>query len=198
MVLMVVFFHLIPKNIINISFLFPFFLVGYYSKNIASIGWKKGFGTLVLFVLLFILVWNPEYTIWRSGGYILQNTGYMIKVMVIRLIIGMLGIYAATFILGKIYDLYKNLSVTKMFEGIGKETLSIYLLQHIVVEIGLMWLILYMDINQLLSDYQILFGYVIAPVVSLILLWVMYQIVVLMQKCKTTKWMFGFRVNLDK
>lgn len=198
MILVAVFFHLIPKNVINISFLFPFFLIGYYSKNIACVGWKKGLGAILLYVLLFLYVWNPEYTIWRSGGYVLHNTGFMTKVILIRLIIGMLGIFAATYILGKFYDLFKKKFVTSLFVGIGKETLSLYLLQHIVVEIGLLAFVHYLDINNLLADYQILFGYVVAPVVSLILLVVMYQTVSLVQKYKSTKWMFGFRVNLSK
>ena len=197
MLIVAVVFHLIPKNIINISYLYPFFLFGYYSKNIACVGWKRGFGALALFALLFVFIWRPEYKIWRSGGYVLHNTVFMIRVVLIRFMIGVLGIYAATFILGKFYDLYKNKFITNWFVGIGKETLSLYLLQHIVVEIGLMRFVHYMNINHLLTGHQVLFGYIVAPVVSLLLLVAMYNIVSVMQKHEITRWMFGFRINLD-
>lgn len=198
MVLLAVFFHIIPKNIINISFLFPFFLFGYCSKNIAGVGWKKGVSALALFIFLCVFVWQPQFTIWKSGGYILQNTGYMIKVVLLRLVIGMGGIYAVIFVMGKVYDLYGKKIIMSLFSNIGKETLSLYLLQHIVVELGLLWLIHQMKIQHLLTNYHVLFGYVIAPLVSLILLLIMYQIVSLMQKYNYTKWMFGFKINLNK
>lgn len=198
MVFVAVLFHLIPTNIINISFLFPFFLFGYYSKNIACVGWKKGLVALSLFILLFLFAWNPKYTIWNSGGYVLQNTEFMIRAILTRLAIGLSGIYAATFIWGTLYDLCKKKNITNTFIGIGRETLSLYLLQHIVVEIGLLWFVNYLGISHLLIDREVIFGYVIAPIVSIILLLAMYQTVTLMQKYRSTKWMFGFRINLSK
>lgn len=128
----------------------------------------------------------------------LQNTGYMLKVVLLRMIIGMAGIFAVIFVMGKFYDLYGKKIIMSLFTNIGKETLSLYLLQHIVVEIGLLWLINHMKIQHLLTDYHILFGYAIAPLVSLILLFIMYQIVSVMQKYKYTKWMFGFKININK
>ena len=194
--LIAVSFHLIPLNVVNISFLFPFFLFGYYTEKISSVGWIRGVLSLVVFVVLFVYVWRPEYTIWSSGGYILQDPGYMVGVVSLRLIIGMAGIYATIFVMGKLYDLYGKTRCMNLFVGIGKETLSLYLLQHIVVEIGMMRLVASLNVNNVLTAHHLLIGYVIAPLISFVLLLVMYYAITLIQASKYTKWVFGFKLNL--
>ena len=189
-------FHLIPINIINISFLYPFFIFGYYSKNIAQIGWKTGWVSFLIFVSLFVSVWQSDYSIWKSGGYVLHNSEYMLKVVALRLIIGMAGIYTVAFLGGKLYDRYKTLSLINLFVKIGKETLSIYLLQHIIVEILLNRAVNGSTLSMLFADNSLLAGYVLSPMVSLILLFLMYGVILLIQKSKYTKWLFGFRVTL--
>ncbi|MBR1520089.1 MAG: hypothetical protein IJ635_02505 [Bacteroidaceae bacterium] len=180
----------------NISFLFPFFLFGYYTKNISQIGWKRGLLSMSFFVLLLVCVWHPQYSIWNSGGYILQNTEYMIKVVLLRLMIGMAGIYTTIFVMGRFYDKYKGLSILNLFVGIGKETLSIYLLQHIVVEIGFLRLARSLYTHDFLTENHLMLGYVVAPVVSFILLYVMYKVICIVQKHKSVKWLFGFKLSV--
>ena len=189
-------FHLIPKNIVNISYLFPFFIFGYFSQNISTISKVKGVVSLLTFIVLFIFVWDSSYNIWNTGGYILSNSIYVAKAVFLRILIGVAGIYTATFILGHIYDCSKNNNIMNLTLRIGKETLSIYLVQHIVVEIGLALLIKYLNINRLISEHFLLFGYVVAPIVALTLLLVMYYIVALIKNYKWTKWMFGFKLSL--
>ena len=189
-------FHIIPFNVINISFLYPFFIIGYYSKNIAQIGWEKGLVSFLMFVLLFIFVWQPDFSIWKSGGYVLRNSEYMLKVVALRLIIGMAGIYTIAFLFGSLYDRCEKLSLINMFVGIGKETLSIYLLQHVIVEILLSRIVKDSGLSMLLANNSLLVGYVLSPLVSLILLFLMYSVILLIQKIKYAKWLFGFRIAL--
>ena len=148
------------------------------------------------FVLLLVCVWHPQYSIWNSGGYILQNTEYMIKVVLLRLMIGMAGIYTTIFVMGRFYDKYKGLSILNLFVGIGKETLSIYLLQHIVVEIGFLRLARSLYTHDFLTENHLMLGYVVAPVVSFILLYVMYKVICIVQKHKSVKWLFGFKLSV--
>lgn len=192
----VVVFHLIPKNIVNMSFLFPFFVIGYYSQNISRVGWKVGIASLALFVCIIAFVWHPDYSVWKSGGYILQNTEYMFKVVSIRLVVGIAGIYSVVFIMGGLYDKAKSSSLMGLFSNIGKQTLAIYMMQHIIVEIWLFNLVEYIGIKESLSNYSALTGYVITPLLSLILLYGMYRVAILMHECKYTKWMFGVRVGV--
>ena len=131
-----------------------------------------------------------------SGGYILQNSGYMLKVIILRLIIGMVGIYTVIYFGGGLYDQCERLKLVNQFVGIGKETLSIYLLQHIIVEILMNRAVKNSDISTFLADNSLLAGYILSPIVSLLLLFLMYGVILLIQKTKYTKWLFGFRVTL--
>jgi len=189
-------FHLIPLNIINISFLYPFFIIGYYSKNIAQIGWKTGWVSFLIFVSLFVSVWQSDYSIWKSGGYVLRNSEYMLKVVILRLIIGMAGIYTVTYFGGWLYDQCKRLKLVNQFVGIGKETLSIYLLQHIIVEILMNRAVNNSELSTFLADNSLFAGYILSPIVSFLLLFLMYGVILLIQKTKYTKWVFGFRVAI--
>lgn len=188
--------HLVPVNIVNISYLFPFFVVGYFSNNISNISWKWGCMSLALFAYLIAFVWTPQYTIWNTGGYILQNTAFMIKVVTLRILIGLSGIYAVSFLLGALYDMFKSDRIIGFIQNVGKETLSIYLMQHIVVEILLVRLVRYLNINGILRNHEIIVGYIITPLISVILLLVMYGFVFILKKSECTRWLFGFKIKL--
>lgn len=190
-------FHLIPNNIVNMSFLFPFFLFGYFTKNIVQVGWKKGWISMLVFVLLFVFVWKSDYSIWNSGGYILRNTEFILEAIIVRLAIGIAGIIFATYLFGSLYDKFKEHTLTRLFVGIGKETLSLYLLQHIIVEILLLRSVGWMALNGYLADNSLFAGYVLSPIISLLLLFLMYGVVTLIQKSEYTKWVFGFRIVLS-
>lgn len=158
----------------------------------------KGMVALVVFICLILCVWRPEYTVWKTGGFILHNTGFMLQIVLLRLFLGMAGVYSVVFVMGSLYDKTSQLSVTKLFADIGKQTLAIYMMQHIVVEIGLSNLVKSMGIKGLLVEHPILMGYVVPPLISLLLLYAMYCIAKLMQESKYTKWMFGFKMSLRK
>jgi hypothetical protein len=190
-------FHLIPKNIVNISYLFPFFLIGYYSKQVSHVGVRKGLASLVVFVLLFVFAWKPDFTVWRTGGYILDYPVIMLQVVLLRLIIGMSGIYAAILLLGRLYDvLAESSGRVNLVVSIGKETLSLYLLQHIIVEVCLPLLVDKGGFTSFAETNPMLSVYLVAPVFSLLMLLFMYYIVMLIQGSKYTKWLFGFRISL--
>lgn len=190
-------FHLIPKNIVNISYLFPFFLIGYYSRQVSHVGMRKGLASLAVFALLFVSVWKPDFTVWRTGGYILDNPVFMLQVVSLRLIIGMAGIYAAILLLGRLYDvLAESSGSVNLVVSIGKETLSFYLLQHIIVEVCLPLLVDKGGFTSFAETNPMLSVYLVAPVFSLLMLLFMYYIVMLIQGSKYTKWLFGFRISL--
>ena len=197
LVLLAIVLHFIPQNVVNISFLFPFCLWGYFSKNIASIGWRQGMTALLIFICLFVFVWKPEYSIWRSGGYILQDSSHMIKVVLIRLVIGGTGIYSAVFLWEKLYKYYKNGAFVKLISNIGKETLAVYLMQHIVVEILLLKTVRTLGIRGMLDGQQLLAGYILTPIISFVLLVIMYYTVNCIKRYKHTKWIFGFKLKTE-
>lgn len=194
-VLFLVLFHLIPQNIFNISFLYTFFVIGYFSKSINKVGWKFGCFSLILFVALICVVWQPKYTIWSTGGYLLQNTEFMSLVVLLRFVIGMLGIYSVIFVFGRIYDFAQGSFVISVFAKVGQRTLAIYLIQHIVVEIFLASFVKNIGISAYIANNPILCGYIIAPFISLFLLLAMYYLSVLIIKNKYTGWIFGVKIQ---
>ncbi|MBQ9231386.1 MAG: acyltransferase family protein [Prevotella sp.] len=196
LVMVAVMFYLIPKNIVNISYLFPCFIIGYFSKGISHIGWKIGVLSIIIFLYLILFVWHPDYTVWKTGSYILQNTSFMLYVVVLRLVIAMVGIYSVIFVMGFAYDMLKDSALIALFSKIGQQTLAIYLMQHIVVEIGLERCVGCMNINEVLTSNHLFVGYALTPIFSLILLIMMYYMVSLIQKCRYIKWVFGFRANI--
>lgn len=194
LVLLAATFHLFPFKIANLSFLFPFFLMGYYSQDVICVGWRRGLLSLVFYVILFVFLWQPEYTIWNSGGYVLREPAQMIPVVLIRLGIGVAGIWAVSFLLGGVHEKMHDTAVIKFFERLGQETLAIYVMQHVVVEMGLPQLVRVEDIYGVLACHPRVTGWVVAPGASLVLLVAMFRLALLLKKSASSKWVFGFRM----
>ena len=186
--------HVVPVNVVNMSFLFPFFLLGYMSRRIVPVRWIWGVAALVVFVVQLMGVWRPEYSIWNSGGYVLSDTAYMIPVVLLRLGIGVAGIYAVSFLMGIIYDKLNGAVSVRFFERVGKETLAIYVIQHVVVEIGLQRLAGMEGVSGVLAKHPWVMGYMAAPLVSLVLLLAMYELALLLKKSAYSKWVFGVKL----
>ena len=193
LIIVALLFHFIPKNIVNISFLFPFFIIGYFSQNISKIGFVKGIVSLIIFVLLHIFVWDSSFSIWNTGGYILSNPTFMTTTVLLRLLIGIVGCYTVVFLFGTLHNHFKESKTIRISEKIGKFTLSIYLIQHIIVEILLPKTVNSFEIH---ISKSIFYDYVAVPIISLVLLVIMYWFVALLNKSKYTKWLFGFKSNL--
>ena len=188
-----VLFHIVPVNVANMSYLFPFFLLGYVSRRIVPVAWKWGLVSLAVFVVLLIGFWSSQYSIWKSGGYVLSAPEYMIPVVLLRLAIGVAGIYAASFLLGLVHDKSGHTVGVGFFERLGRETLALYVMQHVVVEI---WMQRLATVGEgcLRSVPSWLMGYVVAPVVSLALLMVMCELALLLKKSDYSKWVFGVKL----
>lgn len=186
--------HLVPVNVVNLSFLFPFFLLGYMSNQIVQVRWPWGIMALVVFVVLLVGVWSPQYSIWNSGGYVLGEPEYMIPMVLLRLGIGVAGIYAVSCLMGTVHERLKDARGIRLFERIGQETLAIYVMQHVVVEIGLQRLAGMEGISNVLDRHPLMMGYVVAPLVSLVLVIAMYEMAIMMKGANYFKWVFGFRM----
>ena len=186
--------HLVSVNVANMSFLFPFFLLGYMSRQIVPVGWPWGVVAFVVFMALLMGVWSPQYSIWNSGGYVLSDPAYMIPVVLLRLGIGVAGIYAVSFLMGIIYDKLNGAVGVRFFERVGTETLAIYVIQHVVVEIGMQRLAGMECVSSVLAEHPWVAGYVAAPLLSLVLLLMMYELALLLKRSAYSKWVFGFKM----
>ena len=121
----------------------------------------------------------------------------MIKVVLIRLAIGGTGIYSAVFLWERLYNYCKDETFVKLIYNIGKETLAVYLMQHIVVEILLLKTVRTLGIRGMLDGQQLLAGYILIPILSFVLLVIMYYAVDYIKRYKHTTWIFGFKLKTE-
>ena len=68
----------VPQDKYNVAFMLPFFAIGYffdvvYKKMTTSQLNVIKFLSVTAFVVLLCL-WNPQYNVWNSGSYLLENT----------------------------------------------------------------------------------------------------------------------------
>jgi uncharacterized membrane protein YeiB len=117
----------------------------------------------------------------------------MTTTVLLRLLIGIVGCYTVVFLFGTLHNHFKESKTIRISEKIGKFTLSIYLIQHIIVEILLPKTVNSFEIH---ISKSIFYDYVAVPIISLVLLVIMYWFVALLNKSKYTKWLFGFKSNL--
>ncbi len=187
--------HTTNVRLMNIPFLLPFFAVGYYLPKLETNN-KIGLTTSLLFIAM-LFFWKTDYTIWNIGANIFHEPSKMIPIISFRFIIGLIGIIAVTWLLSKIYDKTTNGPLTQTITGIGRETLSIYLIQYIIVEVGIRELIKHITHNGIGNPFgQItqITGYLIAPLISFIIVFCIYHAIKYLKKYKFSKVLFGFKI----
>ena len=120
-------------------------------------------------------------------------------IVAFRYVIGLVGSIAFISVFNIIYEYYAA-HRTKLFDFIavsGKETLAVYILQIFIickVMKNCMNLITGMiGFNPLIWN-EGLYGYVITPLISLAVLYVSYEMALLVRGNKWTRWLFGFKL----
>ena len=85
-----------------------------------------------------------------------------------------------------------------MITQFGKETLAIYLMQYIIVEVGLKefaaMVYKWLGTNPVIH-HPIVIGYVVVPILAFTLTAIICWLAVLLKKNKATRWLFGFKIN---
>lgn len=88
-------FHFLPTDPYNLSYMFPFYVLGFlYSACFAKAYQSKRRIWLPIAVFLYLVLfsfWKGAYTIWNAGGYVLENTRFVLGAVLFRLAIGVLG-----------------------------------------------------------------------------------------------------------
>lgn len=198
----IVFFHIVPVNLCNLSYLFPFFVLGYYGKGILSKEQKHYKVITVVCSILFTIMlcfWTNDYTIWNTKGYVVGADFRTLIIILYRFFIALTGIVSIQWIMASVGNALPNISpkFSNFFLECGKETLSIYILQQIVIFNFGGWL---MDkLCQSVGNNPLVFnmnflGYVLAPLLSFILLYIFLQLIRFTKKLKFTRWIWGFKL----
>lgn len=194
--LAVLLLHFTDYRCMNMAYLMPFFVAGYYVEEL-KISKIQGIVATVAFCIA-LFFWDTRYTFWNYGANLLHNTPRTLAVCGFRFAIGILGSATAVFALSHIYKRLQNNRLTAMVTKFGKETLAIYLMQYIIVEVGLKaaaaafykWL----GTNPVIQ-HPIIMGYIVAPILAFGLTAIIYWLAVLLKKYKATRWLFGFKIH---
>ncbi len=172
-VLMACGLHFIPNDIYNLSYMFPFFIIGLSCgkfKKIESLLEKLGGITLPIFAVL-LAFWSTKYTIWNTGGFVLNNTMFVIATTMFRFFIGLCGCLSMRIVYNVVYDgLSDSNYLKKQIIGFGENSLMIYIIHSFFISQCLRKLsdILLGTIGKnIFSENMVLLTIVIAPLVSL-------------------------------
>ena len=196
LVLAVAIFHFTDYRCMNMAYLMPFFVAGYYVEEL-KISKIQGIVATVAFCIA-LFFWDTRYTFWNYGANLLHNTPRTLAVCGFRFAIGILGSATAVFVLSYLYKRLQNNRLTVMVTQFGKETLAIYLMQYIIVEVGLKELAAlyykWLGANPA-TQHPTITGYIVAPVLAFALTATIYWLAVLLKKYKATRWLFGFKIH---
>ena len=191
----IIFFYL--HGPFNLFYLYPFFILGYIS-NIFRNKINLKFIPLFIFFIIGVCLWQPEYSPWQTNPATTNKS--FTPIYLFQFFIGAIG----SFIMWKIWSyIFRPNSVTNLIAKIGKETMALYILQTIVIEIILSKIVQFIQkdiwhgINFMTAtqEYINLLGYVVAPVISFCSIFFLYKIIEITKKNPYLSKIWGFKIN---
>jgi len=179
----------------NLFYLFPFFAVGYLAKQLPSRypGWIEV--VLLLLMIVGLCFWQVQYTPWNLTGVAWRTDATVIMIYVYRFFLGLLGVH----IMWKVYvGLRKCLGEENAFVTLitttGSKTLQIYIL-HILILSVVRRVIAVIPFPPALFANTNIIGYVIAPLVSILIIVALLPAIELLKKLTLVKYSLGFKVK---
>lgn len=179
----------------NLFYLYPFFVLGYLSNTIQI---KLKFIPLLILFVIGICLWEPEYSPWKTNPTTLN--GNFTPIYLFQFYIGAIG----SFVMWRIWSfIFKSNSTINLITKIGKETMAIYILQTIAIEIILSKIIRYIQtdiwdgINYLTISPKLtyLMAYVMAPIISFISIIILYKIIIITKSNIHVSKVWGFKIT---
>lgn len=195
-ILLIVSFHFI-KVPFKLFFLFPFFVVGYHLSNLNfSFKWYVNI-FIGIFFIVGVCFWKSAYGMWGTGWDAWKISGNAVLIYVFRFVLGLCGIVVMKQLFTLLYNVLP-MKIVSIINQVGRETLGIYILQGIVIEIILQNGIGKLDMaivsgQQMLYHYLV--GYLLAPLISLFTIIGLAWIVNKIKATKMTSWMFGYKIS---
>lgn len=193
----IVLLYLIDSKPFNLCYLFPFFLLGY--KN--DTWYRHRLFWFVLF-MLGLCFWENSYNIWNADTNILN--GYnVILLNVYRFVLGCSAVAIMRMVFDMIYSFFKTACPSKVSlisQTIGRETLGLYI-SHVFIILLLKNVILIVETkfghNPFLMNGRLLVFF-IAPLFSMITLFICYKVIELCKRNRFLKLLWGFKIRLAK
>ena len=194
-VIIVISLNFAPFTWSNMSYLFPFFALGYFYNELDVRIPKMG-GVLPFLFIILLCFWDSSYNIWTTGTYFNELNISSISIVLFRYMIGIVGCYTFIVTASFFYDGFsKNRNwLFDFFCKSGKETLAIYILQDIILfkflKNATSFMAAKIGYNPFLLNESFM-GYVIAPVFALLVMYLSYKTAIKLKSWKLTKYVFG-------
>jgi fucose 4-O-acetylase-like acetyltransferase len=181
----------------NLFYLFPFFVFGYCLRNLKFECSKRMFFFVAFVFAVGLCFWSFEWTPWQLGAFAWKTNAWACLIYVYRTVLALAGIVIMSNVFRVIMSYSEDMPLFRrvLVDG-GKETLAIYILQAIVVERLLRngCKIIIEQLNITFPNwYMNLVGYIMAPIVSFIMLWVLLMLAQLIKRIPIVRYSFGFK-----
>lgn len=175
---------LLPDTKIHISFMLPFFWLGYFLKTSVFSKEKMKWGYLLALFSAFVALlfaWKLKYTIYITPMNLIDWNELTLNysalwIAIYRFLLGLSGTVVVLSLAKRVYEKWGNTKTMSICESVGKETLAIYLF-HIPF-LRLVSPLLY-PIPRAVNG--IFFDFVIAPLLTLLTLSVSMLVVYLLR-----------------
>ncbi len=193
----------LPFDPWHIAYMFPFYAIGFFLERVLARFTEKQTNILksvsvALFVVLFCF-WKTKYNIWNAGSYVLGGGLDTLFAVVFRFLIGCTGCVSASVV----FDIFRKAEnpvmsfINREFISVGKNTLTLYLLQGFVLEFlfarTIEILVQALNGNPFIANARLL-AYVIAPVTAFVCMAVLNRMILLMKRIPLLgKYIFGFK-----
>lgn len=179
----------------NMFYLFPFFIVGFYLKDIKFEMPAKSLSIVTFLYVVGLCFWSGNYTPWRVGPFSWRDG--IVYINVLRFMFALVGII----VMSNLFKLLQRITVGSRFyektlNG-GKETLGLYILHVILISSVLAkgMKALYSRLDMTLgADLQYCVAYVVAPLASWYCFVGLTYLIRFIRSKSWLKWMFGLRL----
>lgn len=164
---------LLPDTKIHVSFMLPFFWLGYFLKTSVfskeKMKWGYSLAIFSAFVAL-LFAWELKYTIYLTPMNLISWNKLTLHypamwIAIYRFLLGLSGTLIMLSVAKRVYEKWRNTKMMSICESVGKETLAIYLF-HIPF-LRLVSHFLY-PLPRMVNE--IFFDFVIAPILTILTL----------------------------
>ncbi|MBU9735542.1 acyltransferase family protein [Diplocloster agilis] len=198
-IFLIITFHMTDIIPFNMGYMFPFFVIGYYTKDLSrlikgrtrSVLW---IGAMVCFVILQCF-WSGQFNVWNAGTSLFSGIDNIEFIILMRGLIGITGCITmkVVFDAGYLYLDTKSKALTEFWVKVGQNTMPLYILQSVIIEnfLGKFVSLLCMNIgsNPLVVNIKLL-GIFLAPCVALVAIVLELYIIALIRRIpRISEWL---------
>lgn len=167
--------YIIPNPDLNL-FVYPFFILGFFSNKYKISQSLSKFGIVFLVFFLFLLnFYSKDHFVYITGSRLFGNTIDMseqLKIILFRYMIALCGCAAVLYISYLIYKKNEKSKGVYYLSVLGKYSLQIYISQHFLLEhIGGKVYKMFVQITQhnYLAENRFLFDWIWSPMIAIVM-----------------------------